>query len=251
MAKTIPKQHIKQKGVFPYEICIPVSSEENPVQLRDTTLMLCKAYRIPSEKITVLVSEKIQEGIFRSTLIPGTYGRILSGKRIQSGFFSEGTPIVYIGSCITGFYEYDPDSIHKPAKSLLRIFKDGFAECEKTGSLIWGVQTMENKLKPKISKNLHLISRLCFGCIFSDFDTHLNPEDDVERTLLFYKKTGVVITLKMYSVKTCKKIIWNELDAKFLQEKYPNFVILNEKHGVYGISLRDMFKSKKKKNKKE
>ena len=60
MSKAIPKQHTKKCESFPFEICIPVSADENPVQLRDTTLLMCKAYRIPAEKITVLVAEKSQ-----------------------------------------------------------------------------------------------------------------------------------------------------------------------------------------------
>jgi hypothetical protein len=248
MAKTLPKQQGKKCESFPFEICIPVGIGENPIQLRDTTLLMCKAYRIPVEKITVLVAEKSQEAAYRSALLPGTYGRIQSGKRIQSGFFSEGTPIVYIDSCITGLFEYDADAQghRKPAKSLLGILKAGFSEAEKAGALLWGIQT-RGPLKPKVGKSLRLISRIFFGCIFSDFDAHLKPEDDIERTLLFYKKTGSVVTLKMYGATTCKKGGWSPSEARRLQELYSEFIVATEKGGCIFLSLRDTYKHKKKK----
>ena len=252
MSKAIPKQHTKKCESFPFEICIPVSADENPVQLRDTTLLMCKAYRIPAEKITVLVAEKSQEAGFRSTLLPGTYGRILTGKRIQSGFFSEGTPIVYINSCITGIYEYDSEAEgqRKATKSLLGLLKAGFSEAEKAGALLWGIQTLDSPrraLKPKVGKSLRLISRFFFGCIFSDFDAHLRPEDDVERTLLFYQKTGSVVTLKMYGITTCKKSGWSPSEARRLQGLYSEFVTVTEKGGCILLVLRDSYKHKKKK----
>ena len=252
MSKAIPKQHTKKCESFPFEICIPVSADENPVQLRDTTLLMCKAYRIPAEKITVLVAEKSQEAGFRSTLLPGTYGRILTGKRIQSGFFSEGTPIVYINSCITGIYEYDSEveGQKRPTKSLLGLLKAGFSEAEKAGALLWGIQTLDSPrraLKPKVGKSLRLISRFFFGCIFSDFDAHLRPEDDVERTLLFYQKTGSVVTLKMYGITSCKKGGWSASEARRLQGLYSEFITVTEKCGCILLVLRDTYKHKKKK----
>jgi len=52
------RQNTRKREHFPYEIIISTENGINPIELRDTTLSLCKAYRIPFNKISVWIQEK-------------------------------------------------------------------------------------------------------------------------------------------------------------------------------------------------
>lgn len=234
MSKSASKQNYKKYEYFPYEVVISVESGENPVQLRDTTLSLCKLYKIPANKITVLLAEKSQESRFQHTLLPGTFGRILSG-RCE---FSEGTPLIYMNSCITGFYEYSEKG-PKPLKSLLEMIKTGFQECQKSGSFLWSIRNKKD-LKPTVNYSLKPITNAFFGCIFTGIDNHLSARDEIERSILYYKLTGKIVRLNMFGVVSCIKPQMDEEMYKRLKKQYPEFVHFVSKHGILILKLVDI-----------
>jgi hypothetical protein len=221
--------NIRKKEFFPYEIIIEIKdSKETATQLRDTTLALCKAYRIPPNKISVLVETKNAEKQFKEILIPGTFGRVVSETSVNE-LFPLGTPLVFMKSYITGFFEYNEKAPEKKQalKSLLGVLKLGFLECEKANAYLWGVGT-KNALKPSVSTGLKYISDIFWGCIHTGIATTLGSVSDYERILLSYKSKGAVVRLNGFSV-TCglaKKI--KEADCIRLFKLYPNYVRLRK-----------------------
>ena len=59
MGKT--RHQTRKRNHFEYEIAIP--SYKRPETLRDKTLTILKAYRIPADRITVFVANKEQEAV--------------------------------------------------------------------------------------------------------------------------------------------------------------------------------------------
>lgn len=240
MSKVISKRHSRKKEYFPYEVLIYVEPDENPVQLRDTTLTLCKVYRIPYQKISIWIPEKKYEAIYKQILLPSSFGRFLIGQSLLETF-QIGTPIIYMNSCLTGFFQHANEK-KQPLKSLLEVIKLGFYECEKQNSHLWGcvpLNDKKSKLKPKISTKLRCISSVFWGCIYTGLDSHLKPYQEIERSILYYKADGKVIYLNMYGFTSCKI---NELkeDIQNLQFKFPDYIHLEKKDNHVRVRLKDL-----------
>jgi hypothetical protein len=241
MAKSIGKQNTRRLEQFPYEIVIPISANDTAVQLRDTTLMLCKAYRIPANKISVFLAEKNQQTEFQSILIPGTFGRIIAGIPVNE-IFPVGSQLIFMAPNLTGFYELTEnsrDSI-KPLKSLLSVIKLGFYECEKTGSFLWGIQHIKKKkcLKLSISHNLKIIPNTFYGCVYTGIDSKLKFTEDIERSILYYRQNLVVVRLNMFGVTSTKETQITEREMRNLQKKYPEYVLLIDTNKGLKLKLR-------------
>jgi len=236
MSRTISKHNTRRLDQFPYEIVITVNNNDRAVELRDTTLILCKSYRIPSNKISVFLTEKNQKAEFENILIPGSFGRIITEIPVNE-IFPVGTRIIFMACGLTGFYEYDNTAVNykKPMKSLLTIMKTGFYECEKTGAFLWGIMEIKGKtvLKPKISTGLKIISSLFYGCIFTGIDSKLNFTDEVERSILYFKNNTVIIRLNMFGFTATKTVNLTEKEMKKLEKQYPEFIlVLNTPKGL-------------------
>lgn len=269
MSKTASKHQTRKRGIFPYEIAIP--SYKRPETLRDKTLAILKAYRIPVAKITVFVADKEQEKIYRETLKPGTYGKIVVGivgmgaiRNFISNYYTIGTPIVNIDDDIKGFLEYDADKPRKekPLKSLLAVIKKGFSECEKAGARLWGVYPVANGffMKPKVSTDLRYVIGSFWGCInpgVKEIKITLDDKEDYQRSILYYMADGAIVRLNMVAPissyykepggmqeeRTKQRV---EKSARWLVKEFPEFAVLNpsKKSGYMEVRLRDMRENK-------
>ena len=262
MGKT--RHQTRKKNSFLYEIAIP--SYKRPETLRDKTLTILKAYRIPSDKITVFVADKAQEKIYEDTLIEGTYGKIVVGikgmgaiRNFITEYYKIGTQIVNIDDDIKGFLEYDATKPRKekPLRSLLAVIRQGFYECEKAGAHLWGVYPVANGyfMKPKVSTDLRYIIGSFWGCInpgISVAKVTLDDKEDYQRSILYYKADNAVVRLNMVSPKSSyykepggmqeertKERV--EKSARWLVKTYPEFAVLNpsKKSGYMEVRLKD------------
>jgi hypothetical protein len=252
-SRAISKQQPKRYDIFPYEILISIDANEKPAQVRDTTLALCKAYKIPAEKINICLAEKSQEAEFRSQLLPGSFGNLFAGFSAVPPIFQSGTPLVYMDSCVTGLWEFSEITAKKkqPLKSLVGLLQYAFSECQKTGAMLWGIQRMKEGtvLENCIDTTLKHIYRTLSGCIFSGLDGNLPIKHEIERSILYYKATGAVLTLNMYGVSSChKKKSYTDAHLKHLETIYPEFITLEYKDKKVKIRLWDKRKKKHKKD---
>uniref|UniRef100_A0A6C0HEI6 Glycosyltransferase n=1 Tax=viral metagenome TaxID=1070528 RepID=A0A6C0HEI6_9ZZZZ len=261
MGKT--RHQTRKRIYFPYEVAIP--SYKRPETLRDKTLTILKAYRIPSDKITVFVANKEQEEVYSNTLIPGTYGKIVVGiqgmgaiRNFISEYYPVGTPIVNIDDDIKGFLEYDETKPRKekPLRSLIGVIKQGFHECEKAKARLWGVYPVANGffMKPKISTNLRYIIGSFWGSINAGKQVKITLDDkeDYQRSILYYKADGAVVRMNMVAPissyykepggmqeeRTKQRV---EESARWLVKTYPEFAVLNpsKKSGYMEVKLKD------------
>jgi hypothetical protein len=259
------RHQTRKRNSFLYEIAIP--SYKRPETLRDKTLTILKAYRIPSNKITVFVANKEQESIYRDTLTPGTYGKIVVGikgmgaiRNFITEYYPIGTLIVNIDDDIKGFLQYDESESRKekPLTSLLAVIKQGFHECQKAGARLWGVYPVANGyfMKPKVSTDLRYIIGSFWGCInpgIKAVKITLDDKEDYQRSILYYKADGAVVRLNMVAPissyykepggmqeeRTKQRV---EESARWIVKTYPEFAVLNpgKKSGYMEVKLKDM-----------
>lgn len=262
------KYQTRKKSYFQYEIAIP--SYKRAETLRDKTLTVLKGYNIPSDKITIFVADKDEESIYKNTLLPETYGKIVIGvkgmgaiRNFITEYYPIGTYIVNIDDDIKGFLEYDDTKPRKerPLRSLLLVIKQGFFECEKVGARLWGVYPVANGyfMKPKVSKDLRYIIGSFWGCInpgIKEVKITLDDKEDYQRSILYYKADNAVIRLNMVSPKSSyykeeggmqeertKERV--EKSARWIVKKYPEYAVLNpsKKSGYMEVRLKDMTES--------
>jgi len=258
------RHETRKRNHFPYEVAIP--SYKRPETLRDKTLLVLKHYRIPYQKITVFVANKDEEKIYKDTLAPGTYGKIVVGvkgmgaiRNFITDYYPIGTQIVNIDDDIKGFLEYDESKPRKekPLRSLLAVIKTGFDECKKAHAKLWGVYPVANGffMKPKVSTDLRYIIGSFWGCInpgLKHAKVTLDDKEDYQRSILYYMEDDAIVRLNMVSPvssyykeaggmqeeRTKERV---EESARWIVKTYPDFAVLNpsKKSGYMEVKLKD------------
>jgi cellulose synthase/poly-beta-1,6-N-acetylglucosamine synthase-like glycosyltransferase len=251
---------------FPYEVAIP--SYKRDETLKEKTLKTLKRYGIPANKITVFVANKEEEALYKDTLTPGTYGKIVVGvkgmhdiRNFITEYYPIGTKIVNIDDDIKAFLEYDEflKRKEKPLRSLIQVIHKGFAECEKAKTKLWGVYPVANGyfMKPKVSTDIRYIIGSFWGCInpgLKEIKITTEYKEDYQRSILYYKKYGAVVRLNMVAPVSsyyteaggmqtvAKRREYEEVGAKWLVKTYPEFAVLNpsKKSGYMEVKLKDL-----------
>ena len=255
----------RKKTTFPYEIAIP--SYKRPETVNEKTLATLKRYGIPTNKITVFVANKEEEEIYKKSLKPGTYGKIVVGvkgmcniRNFITSYYPVGTKIVNIDDDIKGFLEYDESKARKekPLRSLISVIHKGFAECEKAKTKLWGVYPVANGffMKPKVSTDIRYIIGSFWGCInpgIKEIKITLDDKEDYQRSIIYYENYGAVVRLNMVAPissyyteaggmqeeRTKERV---EKSARWIVKTYPQFAILNpsKKSGYMEVKLKDL-----------
>jgi hypothetical protein len=253
------KHHTRKRSFFPYEIA--VISSLGPEAVRDQSLVLLRAYNIPADKITIWIQSPGQELIYRSTLQPGSYARIVSvPTQSQSELYNTisqsyclGTQLVFLSDRITGFYESNTsgDSACKtPLRSLLGLLNTAFAECKQQSCTLWGIQPnhIQTVYRPTVSTSLHTLSSEFWGCINPGplISLQMNLGAEFERCILFYKRDGAILRLNMIEITVSSStgnMQQNGLAqaAKRLLERFPNLIHIhpNKSSNDFTIRLKD------------
>ena len=235
--------------VMDYAVVIP--SYKRAEGCRDKTLALLKKYKIPKERIYVIVANKEEKDIYEATLDPTTYGHLLIGVPGLSdvrnwifNHFPKGSKIVSCDDDIKGFIEYDgaKKRHEKELVSLKKVIHRGFSECKKAHARLWGVYPSANGffMKPTVTTDLRFIIGSFWGCINpgSEVSLERSEKEDYERTLKFFSKDQTVVRLNFVSPKTAyykepggmqtrNRLKHQQVAVKALLKKYPDFVRTN------------------------
>jgi cellulose synthase/poly-beta-1,6-N-acetylglucosamine synthase-like glycosyltransferase len=260
-----------------YTVVIP--SYKRPEGCRDKTLAVLHEYRIPKEKIYVVVASKEQKDEYEAVLDPKTYHSILIGVPGLSdvrnwifNHFPKGTPLVSCDDDLRSFIEFDETTKRHEKKltSLQSVIKRGFSECKKAECRLWGVYPSPNGffMKDTVTTDLRFIIGSFWGCFNPGNEIQLerSEKEDYERTIKFFIKDKAVVRLNFVSPKTAyytepggmqtrNRLKPQHEAVKQLLKKYPQFVKINKtrKSGYPEIRLRDSIKqpsiTRKKKSK--
>ena len=191
-----------------YIICIPSYKRAN--FCNEKTLATLHKHKIPSKKIYVYVANKEDYDIYKNTLNPELYNKLVIGKKglvPQRQFimeqWSENQKIVFLDDDVESV---DISLSPRFKKHNLDYFiKEAFNECEKNHSYIWGVYPVFNpffrKPKVEISTELKYIVGAFYGIInrpnLNTIKLKITKEngqkEDVERSIKYFIEDGIVI----------------------------------------------------------
>ena len=256
MSKSSSKDSNRKKVRFPYTILIP--SDQQPVTLYTHTLTLLHAYHIPRASILIVVPSTEQEQLYTTKLPADSYGCITSvhAPYASAEFYNrisdtlpEGIPLVYMADNLEGIYEKKPHITAplSPIQNLWGLFKQGFQECEKAHSQLWGVYPVTNGhfMSQTVSNHLKYIPGCIWGCFNPGSATiHLTLPSlaEYERSILFWKTFGSVVRLNWIACQVATESeIQSIRTAKKLAKQYPNVVQLDHApNGILHIRLRTL-----------
>jgi hypothetical protein len=257
-----------------YVIAIP--SYKRAETLKEKSLKVLKEYGIPAKKIHIFVADEEQHKLYKETLEPGTYGKIITAikgigpvRNFIFDYFPVGKPVVSMDDDIKGFLEFDASEKRHEKKlvSLERVIQRGFSECKKAGCRLWGVYPVPNGffMRDKVSTDLKYIIA-CFEGFFNPGTkgpkgikiNKMGHKDDYESSILFYKADGAVVRLNFIAPKTAYYTEEGGLQeykgkgqirspegilegAKWIVKTYPDFATLNlsKASGRAEVKLKD------------
>lgn len=253
MSKSVSKQSNRKKIQFPYTIIIP--SEQQPDLLYTHTLTLLHAYHIPRESILIAVPTTEQEELYKARIPSSSYGIILSihAPYSSAAFYNyisnrlpEGIPLVYLADNLQGLFQKERHTTSPlaPIQNLWEVFKQGFQECEKAHSQIWGIYPVANGhfMSQTVSTQLKYLPGWMWGCFnpgSSAIRLRLNEWNDYERSILFWKTFGSVVRLNWIACSiAASSTVQSNRPAKKLAKLYPEVLSLEkDDHGIMHIRL--------------
>lgn len=195
-----------------YVIVIPSYKRSSIVQKK--TLTTLKNLGIPKELINIFVTEDDYSD-YQNNCDPDFYGNIIVGikglvqqRQFINSFYPPETKIISMDDDIESL-----DLSMTEYKCADEFFNEAFQVCYENNAYIWGLYPVLNpffrKTKEPITTHLNFIIGAFFGYINRPNDTDLDLEittqgnkEDVERTIKYWKKDGVVIRFNQIGFKT-------------------------------------------------
>jgi hypothetical protein len=191
-----------------YVICIPSYKRAN--FCNEKTLATLHKHKINHNKIYVYVANKEDYDLYKETLDPSLYNKLIIGKKglvPQRQFIMEQWPQ---GKHIV-FFDDDVESIDLSlspqfkSHNLDYFIKEAFTQCVNHNSYIWGVYAVFNpffrKARKEMTTELNYIVGAFYGIInrpkLKSIQLTITKEngqkEDVERTIKYFIEDGIVL----------------------------------------------------------
>jgi hypothetical protein len=191
-----------------YIICIP--SYKRAIVCKEKTLATLIENKIDPKKIYVYVANKEDYDLYKQTLGPSEYNKLVIGKKglvPQRQFIMEQWPT---GKQIV-FFDDDVESIDLSLSPRFKghnldyFIRQAFNECNEQNAYIWGVYAVFNpffrKPRPELSTQLNYIVGAFYGIInrpkLESIKLTITKEngqkEDVERSLKYFIHDGIVL----------------------------------------------------------
>lgn len=273
-----------------YVIAIPSYNRQDMIQ--NKTLAVLKQNNIEPSIIHIFVANKEQYDIYKDAIPSNLYGKIIIGllglkhqRNYITEYYPEGTHVVEMDDDISKIVQLvvSRRNTSKTSKSSKRskssklsttttkkaskhiktitnldaFIKHAFATCIKHNSFLWGVYPIANAyfMTDKVSADLRFIVGPMWGMInrhSKDLIIKIDEKEDVERTLQYWTKDGIVVRFNNISMETRyyknKGGMQDEgkdrkvealKSAHYLHNKYPKLtkLFLGKKSGVPEVKL--------------
>ena len=244
---------------------IAIPSYKRAETLRDKTLQVLKAHRIPKDRIHVFVANKAEYDTYKATLAPDTYGHLhiaepgmAAVRNYITRFFPVGKPIFNMDDDIRGFLEYSEAAKRneRPLRSLSAAIEAGFAAARATGFRLFGFYPVANGyfMKPTCTTDLRYIIGSVWGILNPGpiLTVTIDDKEDYLRSVIMYVLDGGVLRFNgiapesayykepggMQEERTMNRI---DASAKAMVTAFPDLVKINltKKSGMPEVRLRD------------
>lgn len=176
-------------------------------------------------------------------------------------YFKKGTNVLFLDDDVERVEKLNKEMKFSQIGNLNKFIKDAFKECMKKKIYIWGIYPVRNALfmKPRPVKTygLRFILGTFYGQIIrhdSDLKTSTSEKEDVENSILHYKKDCGVLRYEKVTIKTKfynpdggiaamtkdrKKV--HETAAKYLEKNYPEYgTVWQRQNGIYEFRLKSL-----------
>jgi len=184
--------------------------------LKAKTLAVLQKYKIPKERIHVIVADESQAELYKAGGVGDMVGKIIVGVKglaeVRNWIFRHypvGTPLVCFDDDVRGIIEYDSKARRheRPLRDLVGVFERGFTECRASKARLWGVYPSANGffMKPTVTTDLRFIIGSFWGCFNPGREIEItlgSEKEDYQRTLLFWEADGAIVRLNFVSPKT-------------------------------------------------
>ena len=193
-----------------YQIAIP--SYRRATICNERTLRTLQICKIDPELITVFVVEDEYQD-YLNILNPYWYGNIVIGKKglieqreFIADYYKVGSRIISMDDDIESI-----DLSMTGYESLDVFFTEAFHECEIHNAYIWGVYPVYNQFFRKDRIPITYGLSFLIGAFYGYINREDNPrielirngnKEDVERSLLYYERDGIVIRFNKVGFKT-------------------------------------------------
>ena len=218
-----------------YTIVIPTYHREMFIWERGTLSFLNKM-KIPKEKIRLFVANEEQEKLYRNSVPKNLY----SGKIViaQKGvvnvrnfivkYFPENAYVISIDDDIEDIQykknKNDKKLLSVTSSQLKNLFINSYNIMKKSGSYIWGINVVSNPfmMQNKIVTSSGIIPAGFYGWINRKNMVNKIKNDsreDVERSIMYFKRDKVVIRYSFITFKTNMKNTEGGIQALMDKEK--------------------------------
>ena len=237
----------KKKGMNHSNYIIAIPSYKRSKELSKKTLPTLKRSKINKNKIYIFVANKTEGKLYKKTLDPDTYGKIIIGKKglvkqrkFISQYFPSGKMIVSLDDDINKIIRLTKKDKLTELKQLDAFFKKAFRTLKEKNLYLWGVYPVNNALfmHHKITTDLRFIIGVMHGYI-NRHDKNLYPnlksigKEDYEQSILFYLKDKGVLRFNNITFRTiynapgglgANRYQMNKNAQEYLCKKYPTIV---------------------------
>jgi hypothetical protein len=246
------------------DFVIAIPSYKRAETLRDKSLAMLEAKRVPASIVHVFVATEEEKRIYANTLKSGTYGKLIVAepgmgavRNFITEYFPKGKKIMNIDDDIKDFMELGSDGKLKPVTSLMPVFREGFQKAASSGFRLFGYYPVANGffMKDRVTEDLRYIIGSMWGIINPGIDAlkvTLDDKEDVQRSIIMYVLDGGVLRFEQYTPVTAyykepggmqEERTKHRVDvsARALVDAYPGLATLNmtKKSGLTEVRLRD------------
>lgn len=209
--------------------------------LLNNTLKTLEEGGVPKSKITIFLANNdelkdYKQKIHGYKFVVGVKG-LNNIRNFISKYYPEGKYIISMDDDVNKIFDIKGNSV----RDLPALFKKGYDELVKHNAYLWGPNKSANPfyLKNNVSDRFNLIQGPFFGFInrhSSDLKSESHFED-IERTIKYWIKDGVVIRLNDIGYKTNfrtntgglqatnpKREEESKIHAQSLMKRYPEFI---------------------------
>ena len=195
-----------------YPVAIP--SYDRVDTLKNKTLAMLERHKIPREQITIFVSGAEQYKLYTKALpdyriVRTPSENILETRNYITDYYEEGEKVVHIDDDVEEVLRKvhaEKTSREMVVMDLTELCDMGFAEIEKRGLSMWGINPVPNPffLTHNTSQDLRYVVAALRGVInHRDIILSLHPQkEDVENTIRAYIRDGGVLRYNYITIST-------------------------------------------------
>ena len=198
-----------------YKIVIP--SLSRPTILCQKTLKVCKETGVPLNQIYLFIiesqkcsyiSEIEKHGFCGIHIISESPLGLDKVRNYITEYFDEGECLLHMDDDIDSMYKLNMSGYTLiKITDIIELFNNAFDICKKNNIGLFGIYPVKNgyfmKDSPEITYDLRFCVGTLWGCINDkSIRIAIEEKEDVERTILYYKKYGKIVRLNYITIKT-------------------------------------------------